>query len=390
MNKSDELNEKIWQILRYLVVEIGPRPAGSPSEQQALDWLEQQFTDANLKTTRCPVKFQPEALFFPYYSLAAIGFLLAGFVLPTNGWLCLILLIQVLILPEGALWLQKKLLPFKDGSGNLIVLPDSIALEQVDLLFCAHLDSARAVPVGPRLWKKWRAEIFYTMMRAGLLLVIIGGMQSTGFEIPEIVISLGQIIAFGMAAMLVIQDLWEQISSWGKFTPGANDNASGVSVLTALALTIAKTPPKTLKIGFLFSGAEECGLQGASQFANELSKINHRPMVISVDMVGAGSKLRIITRSGTLFPVKTNSGINELIKRADPLAEFHAAPRRWGDFVPFIKAGIPASHIENSGTPLSWATYHTENDDLDVIDPDMLEHVGEVLAQVIWILDKNK
>jgi hypothetical protein len=107
-------------------------------------------------------------------------------------------------------------------------------------------------------------------------------------------------------------------------------------------------------------------------------------------MVGAGRGLRIITQCGTIAPVKTDLHLNETLKRADPLAIFHAAPRRWGDFVPFIKESIPAAHIENTGTPLSWSTYHTPGDTLDVIEPEMLQHISEFFIQLIWILDKTK
>jgi hypothetical protein len=385
-----EFRDTASKILSHLVKEIGSRPAGSPAETAAVDWLEQQFKSVQLTTTRFAVKFQPEPNFFPYYSLAALTFFISGITLQSAGWLSLILPLMVLVLPEGALWLQKVLLPYKEGSVNLLVLPANKTLEQADLILCAHVDSARAIPGGHPFWKKWREEIFYTMMRASWLLLLVGILQTGGFPLPEYVTLVGQIIAFGLTGILIVQDVWEQAGSRGKFTPGANDNASGASVLAALAMAVGQDPPRNLNVGFLFSGAEECGLHGASQFADLLANHNLNPRVVSVDMVGAGTGLRIITRSGTLFPVKTDQPLNEMLKRADPLAEYHAAPRRWGDFVPFIHKGIPASHFENIGTPLSWATYHTEKDDLDVIDPEMLAHVGEVLVQVIWILDKNK
>ena len=385
-----ELRQKALQILTHLVKVIGPRPAGSPAESGSLDWLEQQFKTANLEINRFPVKYQPDPAFFPFYSLAAVGFLVAGLALPSSGWLCLILPVLVIILPEAALWLQKVILPFRDGSSNLLAILDSSTIEQTDIILCAHIDTARAVPADFPIWQKWRNEIFYIMMRISILLAIWGILQASGFTFSVFILSLGQYLAFGMTGILVFQDLWEQIGSQGKFTVGANDNASGVSILAALALALAVEPPKKLKVGFLFTGAEECGLHGARQFADHLAALNLRPIVISVDMVGAGTGLRIITHSGTVFPVSTSDDVNQLLKRADPLAVFHAAPRRWGDFVPFARAGIPVGHIENTGTPISWATYHTGKDDLEVIDPELIQHAGEVLVQLIWILDKNK
>jgi hypothetical protein len=385
-----EFNQNVWNVLTHLVEEIGPRPAGSDAEKESLDWLEEQFKAAHLQTTRFPVKFQADPAFFPYYTLAAIGFVAAGIILPIFGWLCLILPLIVFLLPEAVPWLQKKLTLFNKGSSNLLVMPDSVNLDQTDIIFCAHMDTARAIPRGPAFWQKWRNEIFYTMMRVSILLAIWGTLQAAGFTFSVFILSLGQYLAYGMAGILVVQDLWEQIGSNDQFTPGANDNASGVATLAALALALAQDGPKNLRVGFLFTGAEECGLHGAEQFAEHLTGLQLKPIVISVDMVGAGKGLRIITRSGTVFPVYTNDEVNQLLKRADPLAVFHAAPRRWGDFVPFARAGIPSGHIENTGTPYSWSVYHTDRDDLDRIDGEMLDYVGNILSQFIWVLDKNK
>jgi hypothetical protein len=378
------------EILSRLVEEIGPRPAGSAAEHGAFDWLEEQFRSAGLETHCFPVRFQPDPAFFPYYSIPAAGFALVALTLATSGWTTLLLPLLILLLPEGTQWLQSKLLPYKEGSSNLLVLPAKTQPRELDVILCAHIDSARAVPAGTDIWKKWRDRSMYTMMRAANLLIIPGLFQMMGIDIGGILLLVGQSLAWGMAGLLLAQEVWEQASSRGRFSPGANDNASGVSLLAAAALTAAETPTGNLKAGFLFTGAEECGLHGARQFAGYMRENGLQTPVISVDMVGAGKSLRIITRCGTVRPVNTNIELNELIKRADPLAEFHSAPRRWGDFAPFIQAGIPASHIENGGTSRSWSTYHTPDDTLDVIEPEMMRHVSDVLAQLFWILEKSK
>jgi hypothetical protein len=384
------MQQKTMELLTHLVEVIGPRASGSGEEKQALDWLEGQFQAARLQTRRFPVRFQPDPAFFPYYTLAAAGFLITGLTLPSHGWVSLLLPVLIYLLPEGAQWMQGKLLSFKDGSGNLLVLPENEHLENVDVILCAHVDSARAVPVGLPIWKSWRDKVLYTMMRLANIVLIPGILQMLGFDISGLILTLGQSLAFSMAALLVLQDVWEQVGSIQRFSPGANDNASGTAFLAASALAFAAEPHLELKVGFLFTGAEECGLHGARQFARYMVENRLKIPVISVDMVGAGSGLRIITRSGTLAPIKTDTRLNEMLKRADPLAVYHIAPRRWGDFVPFVRAGIPAAHIENTGTPLSWGTYHTPGDTLDVIEPEMFLHMSEFLTRLIWILEKSK
>ncbi len=381
---------KAMEILDHLVRVIGPRPAGSPHEMQALDWLEEQFRSAHLQTRRFPVRFQPEPDFAPYFSIAAIGFALVALTLESHGWVTLFLPLLILILPEGMQWLQGKLIPFRDGSSNLLVLPQDSGLQDINLIYCAHIDSARAIPAGPRLWKKWRDRSLYTMMRVANILIIPGLFQWMGMDIRGLILTLGQSLAWAMAALLLAQDIYEMLASRNRFSPGANDNGSGVSLLAATALALADDKPAGFRTAFLFTGAEECGLHGAKQFAEYMNEQGLKIPVINVDMVGAGSGLRIITRCGTIRPTISDPELNENIKRADPTGVYHAAPRRWGDFVPFAKAGIPSAHIENTGTPLSWSTYHTPDDTLDVIDPEQMGHVADVMLQLIWILEKNK
>jgi Zn-dependent M28 family amino/carboxypeptidase len=211
------------------------------------------------------------------------------------------------------------------------------------------------------------------------------GMDITGFFLD---ICIG--VAWGMAVILLFQDIWEAVASLGKYSPGANDNGSGTALLASTALEFAANPMEWLVPVFLFTGAEETGLHGARQFAAYMKENSLTCPVISVDMIGAGSMMRITTQCGTIRPVKADTPLNELIKRADPTAVYHAIPRRWGDFVPFVQAGIPATHLENVGTPESWASYHTPKDTLDTIDDDMMHHMSGVITQVMWILEKDK
>ncbi len=381
---------KSMELLTRMVTDIGPRPAGSPAEKRAQDWLEEQFRFAGLKTIRFPIKYQPDPVFFPYYSIAAAGFALVALTLPTQGWVTLLLPLLILLQPELMMGIQGKVLPYKEGSSNLLVLPAETQPRDLDVIFCAHVDTARAVPYGPMGWKKWRDKSLYIMMRVANILIIPGILQFMGMDITGLFLDISRWVAWGMAIILLFQDIWEAMTSIGRYSPGANDNGSGTALLAASALELAAEPPVRLKPGFLFTGAEETGLHGARQFAAYMKENNLTCPVIGVDMVGIGTTMRVTTQCGTIRPIKTDTALNELIKRADPTAVYHAIPRRWGDYVPFAKAGIPAAHLENVGTPDSWASYHTPKDTLDTIDDDMMRHMSGVIAQILWILEKDK
>jgi Zn-dependent M28 family amino/carboxypeptidase len=74
------------------------------------------------------------------------------------------------------------------------------------------------------------------------------------------------------------------------FFPGANDNASGVSMLLNLIKYYKQNPPK-YKTMFVFFAGEEAGLLGSKHFAEhppiELSKIK---FLINLDLLGTGDE----------------------------------------------------------------------------------------------------
>ncbi|MHC1781568.1 MAG: hypothetical protein AB9891_02190 [Anaerolineaceae bacterium] len=61
------------------------------------------------------------------------------------------------------------------------------------------------------------------------------------------------------------------------------------------------------------AGRKERGLYGARKFAAHLAGKNFKGMVLSVDMVGVGWKLRAINGAGTLFRLETNREVLELL-----------------------------------------------------------------------------
>ncbi|NMB89485.1 MAG: Zn-dependent exopeptidase M28 [Chloroflexi bacterium] len=232
-----------------------------------------------------------------------------------------------------------------------------------------------------------RREVFPLLDRLSLILIAVGVASGLGLLAAPGLRAAGAALAALSAAGLAALDVYDQRGTRGRFTVGANDNASGVGVLAALMQDLAGTGSQ---VGFLFTGAEETGLDGASAFAHRLAGEAGHPAVISVDMVGAGSALRVITGTRSLTRLHTDASLNRLLLRADPLAQPHLAVRRSGDFAPFLHAGIPASAIESNGTPQSWRAYHTGEDDLDLLDPLMLRHTLDVLNQAVRIFERSQ
>ena len=177
----------------------------------------------------------------------------------------------------------------------------------------------------------------------------------------------------------------------GVLYPGADDNASGVAVLLALAratrdLHVGRT------IVFLSSGAEEAGLVGASAYvADPVRPLARTVAVINFDMVGrnffewtgglshtigavglADPRLGEAARRAAAAEKVTMLGIS-----AEMLALF-GFDGRTDDHV-FRKAGVPALHLSTGMHP----DYHKPTDTPDRIKGAQLERVARVATRVL-------
>jgi len=86
------------------------------------------------------------------------------------------------------------------------------------------------------------------------------------------------------------------------YYPGANDNASGTSMVLDLArhYSLPENKPEYSIVFITFSG-EEAGLFGSKYFAeNPLFPIEDIKLVVNLDMIGSGSE-GITVVNGTLY-----------------------------------------------------------------------------------------
>lgn len=152
-------------------------------------------------------------------------------------------------------------------------------------------------------------------------------------------------------------------------SPGADDNASGVSVL--LELTVPENPEHTIVIAF-FTG-EEVGLMGSRSCALELDNVSG---VICVDTVGIGKDFHISSlkknRSVSFFLSQVVYGLSDsAIPSIGPL---------YSDHVPFNERGIKAVGLTRS-TQREYPHIHSEMD--STVDADTLEKTGETVQEIL-------
>lgn len=166
--------------------------------------------------------------------------------------------------------------------------------------------------------------------------------------------------------------------------PGANDNATGTSVLLEAARILSTPDMKkafNYNIQFVAFGTEELGLSGSNVFVNELKSsgdIENIQAMINMDMVGTGDTMRL-------------SQYRSEISEVNKIAEKHIKDNEIkysgsigtgatsSDHYPFELAGIPVAYFSVSRDPY----YHTDNDTIDKITPINLKNTANVLVSTL-------
>lgn len=150
--------------------------------------------------------------------------------------------------------------------------------------------------------------------------------------------------------MIVFSAHYDHLGGLGKKTyfPGANDNASGVSLLLNLVNYYHKNPP-TYKTVFLFFAGEEAGLLGSQYFVNskviDLKKIK---FLINLDLLGTGDEGIMVTNG--YVHEKEFSLLNEINKEQNLVKEIKRRGKaRNSDHYWFTEAGVPAFFIYTLG-----------------------------------------
>jgi hypothetical protein len=169
------------------------------------------------------------------------------------------------------------------------------------VVITCHYDTSRTgLPYTPALVKHFRSSFISSVAtQAGLTLVfLIRTFNGDGFLLDAFQTLATGYLLYGMAVMI-------DREFRGEYVNGANDNASGVAAMMALAERFSEEPPEGLDLWFLANGCEEVGMTGQRHFllnhTHELAP--ERTYFLNLDNIGAG-RLRYCTGEGMLqfFP----------------------------------------------------------------------------------------
>jgi len=160
--------------------------------------------------------------------------------------------------------------------------------------------------------------------------------------------------------------------------PGANDNASAVSVMMGVAEALSKSGIKLKRsVMFIAFGAEEQAIIGSRAYLEHPLFKTGKSVLLNLDGVGIGQSIG--ASAGKNYPVLWSyieNANNSFIHREISTGYFSNLGRPRLDAARFMSAGVPSLSFYTYG---SENYYHLPNDDLKVIKPEIMEDMAQLL-----------
>ncbi len=254
-------------------------------------------------------------------------------------------------------------------------------------ILMAHLDSAPAsFAYRPSQVKHFAANVW---IATGILAlgVLVPTAELSGLAIPAP-------LEWLIAAAIIGQVVMASVDHWRfGYTPGANDNLTGVAAACEVASRLWASMPDDAEIRLVITTAEEAGMLGAQHYWEQHEAELHarETHVLNFDTVGAG-KLAYVVESGGFIPVYYDTplahaahALGRLNKRFE-----HIGPARHkvGDFdsVWFIRDGISSLTLAAYDDAGLMPHIHTMEDSLEKIDLGLVEEAaifGEAIIRMV-------
>lgn len=314
-----------------LSYEIGPRLAGSERSDQTSDYISEKFEEFGLKTKIQTFNFPNRLKKVKVMMTILIGLFAAALFL--NLYINPNITFPTVIVGFGAAYfLPQRLLTKEEGKNVIGTLKNSKNPEK-RIMIGAHYDSANCV-------RKWFWPILFRIFLPFVLL---------GFSIILIYsIFFGTGVWLESWLILAVPYFFVcTIPFWsykGLVSPGAEDNASGVSVLLEAARVASEADIEDVEVEFVAFDAEEQELKGSKAYVEEGGPSD---VFLNLDSLGSGDELCVVEGNGILRKHKTSPELKENIrKKLDGDGVW--SPFSFHDHIPFLEEDVKAITLTSS------------------------------------------
>ena len=393
---NDDAAEAVRHI-QALSVTIGGRGTCTPEERRAAEYTCEQMRrlgaqDVHLETFRThPHTYRPFALAF---LAGLLGVLLAW--MPDCRW-CLAAgaLFSLLgawgMLAETDLamnWMRL-LLAKREGTNAVGIFPPRQERRK-GVVLCAHLDTHRT-------------PIFYSSRTWNLLFTLLVAAAFASMAVGAVVFGLGAVfgwmwtrwVGLGVALFEIFALAMCIQAEFTPYSPGANDNASGVGACLALLRRLREEPLQHTEVWFAFTDSEEVGTYGFKAFLDTHQvQLGRDTLYIILDMVSIG-KLTYLTHDGLILKHPTHPLALAAARKA--AAGVPSIPVRevvglaYTDALSATKRGLAALTLASVPPPggIDQSHWHRMSDTVEMVDAAALEDAMGFTWQVLRVWDMD-
>jgi hypothetical protein len=395
MRSFEHLGHRALEHVEYLAREIGARGSCTPQERQAAAYAAGQLRAAGARRPRLEPFRTVASTYRPYalaFTLALLGTALVAAV--RGPWAMAAAALLNALGAGGMLaetdfagnWMRR-LLPKATSQNALGLIPPSGEVRRRAVL-CAHLDSHRT-------------PIFYASPTWHLLFGILVGAAFASMTLAVLAYGLGAFftwdwvrwlgVALGAVQLLALALCLHADAT--PFSPGANDNASGVGVVLALAEQLAREPLQSTEVWLVLTGCEEVAAYGMAAFLDSHGPaLGEEAVYVILDQVGAG-RLIYLTADGLILKRPTHPRALTLARQAAAAVDGLETAERVGiaytDAAVATKRGLAALTVvalprRGSEEETHW---HQMSDRVEHVDPATLADACAFAWQVLHEID---
>ncbi len=394
-----ECTEFITQGITNICKTFGPRPCGSDAEKGAQEQMMKELESFCDSVTRETFKVNPKAFmsFVPHAGACLMGSTAINLAC-SFGKLSKKAALGSAALMSGALagivgefLLYKKMYDplFKEEtSGNVIAVRKAKGETKRRIIISGHSDSA------PEWTYTYRLGSHGVLAVAGYAVAGLGYTAATtgallaGKSVKK--------MALGQLAFLPAYAGLFKFVDHNNYVDGANDDLTGCYVSSAVMKYLSDNDIRfeNTEVVAILTGGEECGLRGAKAYFEahpELKNDGVETVFIGLDNIRDGDFMMIYERDMT-GTVKNDKDVCALLKNAGlkqgediPVG---AIPLGSTDAAAASQAGIKAASLV-AMDPAPAQYYHTRLDTADILIPEVIDKVLNIVLQAVCDFDEN-
>ncbi len=388
--------ESILEHLKFLSIEIGPRNATSMNEKKAAEYIEQVFKQYKLDVI--VEKFNSLNSFAQIFYIVIVLQIIAATVFQWNVFISFLLSLTSLLFLVTELNLKptaSRLLP-RHSSQNIIGRIPPSGKPEKRVVLMGHCDSAFPFLFNHPKMAKYSSAPFIMGFASSIMLVVLYGLAAILQVAGQIALLTGLwYVSFpflGYLTVVLLIFAYGQISEHA--TNGANDNASGVSVILGIAKELSNNPLRNTEVWCVATGCEETGTTGTIHFLERHAQELKDAFLFSIDCVGKGN-LRYIIQEGVLSTVQAPTELVELVdevaRKISPEVDARPASIRFhaSDAYPLLQRGFKAMDIITLVEHDMPANLHWKTDVYENIDAQAVSNAFKFVSEILETIDSR-